>query len=299
MELRVLRYFLAVAQEESISGAAEYLHLTQPTLSRQLMDLEAELGKKLFVRGSRKVGLTEDGVLLRKRASEIVELVEKTESEFWGTEETVAGDIYIGGGESEAMRLIARAARELQCAFPNIHYHLFSGNANDVCERLDRGCLDFGILLEPGDLKRYDYIQLPVADVWGVLMRKDSPLAEKEALRPEDLRDKPLLLSRQSIGRDGLSAWFGQEYASLNVAATYNLIYNASLMVEEGLGYALALDRLVNTTGDSQLCFRPLEPRLEVRLYVVWKKFQIFSKAAAKFLAVLQEKAAKYKSETV
>ena len=299
MELRVLRYFLAVAQEESISGAAEYLHLTQPTLSRQLMDLENELGKKLFIRGSRKVSLTEDGVLLRKRASEIVELVEKTESEFWGTEETVAGDIYIGGGESEAMRLIARAARELQCAFPNIHYHLFSGNANDVCERLDRGCLDFGILLEPGDLKRYDYIQLPVTDVWGVLMRKDSPLAEKEALRPEDLRDKPLLLSRQSIGRDGLSAWFGQEYASLNVAATYNLIYNASLMVEEGLGYALALDRLVNTTGDSQLCFRPLEPRLEVRLYVVWKKFQIFSKAAAKFLAVLQEKAAKYKSETV
>ena len=293
MELRVLRYFLAVAQEESISGAAEYLHLTQPTLSRQLMDLEEELGKKLFVRGNRKVSLTEDGVLLRKRASEIVELVEKTESEFWGTEEAIAGDIYIGGGESDAMRLIARAARSLQCAYPNIHYHLFSGNANEVCERLDRGCLDFGILLEPGDLKRYDYIQLPVADVWGVLMRKDSPLAEKESLRPEDLRDKPLMLSRQSIGRDGLSTWFGQEYMNLNVTATYNLIYNASLMVEEGMGYALALDRLVNTTGDSQLCFRPLEPRLEVRLYVVWKKFQVFSKAAAKFLAALQEHAAK------
>lgn len=293
MELRVLRYFLAVAQEESISGAAEYLHLTQPTLSRQLMDLEEELGKKLFIRGNRKVSLTEDGVLLRKRASEIVELVEKTESEFWGTEEAIAGDIYIGGGESDAMRLIARAARSLQCAYPNIHYHLFSGNANEVCERLDRGCLDFGILLEPGDLKRYDYIQLPVADVWGVLMRKDSPLAEKESLRPEDLRDKPLMLSRQSIGRDGLSTWFGQEYMNLNVTATYNLIYNASLMVEEGMGYALALDRLVNTTGDSQLCFRPLEPRLEVRLYVVWKKFQVFSKAAAKFLAALQEHAAK------
>ena len=293
MELRVLRYFLAVAQEESISGAAEYLHLTQPTLSRQLMDLEAELGKKLFIRGNRKVSLTEDGVLLRKRASEIVELVEKTESEFWGTEEAVAGDIYIGGGESDAMRLIARAARSLQCSYPGIHYHLFSGNANDVCERLDRGCLDFGILLEPGDLKRYDYIQLPVKDVWGVLMRKDSPLAAREALGPDDLRDKPLLLSRQSIGRDSLSSWFGQEYASLHVAATYNLIYNASLMVEEGLGYALALDHLVNTTGDSQLCFRPLEPRLEVRLYVVWKKFQVFSKAAAKFLAVLQEQAAR------
>lgn len=292
MELRVLRYFLAVAQEESISGAAEYLHMTQPTLSRQLMDLEAELGKKLFIRGSRKVSLTEDGVLLRKRAGEIVELVEKTESEFWGTGEDIAGDIYIGGGESDAMRLVARAARELQRTYPSIRYHLFSGNANDVCERLDRGCLDFGILLEPGDLKRYDYMRLPVTDVWGALMRKDSPLAERTALRPEDLRDKPLLLSRQSVGRDSLSSWFGQEYASLNVAATYNLIYNASLMVEEGLGYALALDRLVNTTGDSHLCFRPLEPKVEVRLYVVWKKFQVFSKAAAKFLGVLQEKAA-------
>ena len=294
MELRVLRYFLAVAQEESISGAAEYLHLTQPTLSRQLMDLENELGKKLFIRGSRKVSLTEDGILLRKRASEIVELVEKTESEFWGTEEAIAGDIYIGGGESDAMRLIARTARELQLSHPNIHYHLFSGNAHDVCERLDRGCLDFGILLDPGDLKRYDYISLPVTDVWGVLMRKDSPMAEKEALHPEDLLDKPLLLSRQSMGRDKLSTWFGQMYTSLNVTATYNLIYNASLMVEEGLGYALALDRLVNTSGDSQLCFRPLEPRLEVQLYVVWKKFQIFSKAAARFLTVLQETAAKH-----
>lgn len=293
MELRVLRYFLAVAQEESISGAAEYLHLTQPTLSRQLMDLEAELGKKLFIRGSRKVSLTEDGILLRKRAGEIVELVEKTESEFWGTEEAVAGDVYIGGGESEAMRLIARAARDLHRDFPSVRYHLFSGNANDVCERLDRGCLDFGILLEPGDLKRYDYIKLPVTDVWGVLMRRDSPLAALERIHPEALRDQPLLLSRQSICKDSLSTWFGQEYASLHTVATYNLIYNASLMVEEGLGYALALDHLVNTTGSSQLCFRPLEPRLDVALYVVWKKFQVFSKAAARFLTVLQENAAR------
>ena len=174
MELRVLRYFLAVAQEESISGAADYLHLTQPTLSRQLMDLEEELGKKLFIRGSRKVRLTEDGLLLRKRASEIVELVEKTESEFWGSKEAVAGDVYIGGGESDAMRLIARAARTLQRLHPNVHYHLFSGNAGDVCEKLDKGCLDFGILLEPVNLKRYDYVRLPCTDLWGVLMRKDS-----------------------------------------------------------------------------------------------------------------------------
>ena len=293
MELRVLRYFLAVAQEESISAAAEYLHLTQPTLSRQLMDLEKELGKKLFIRGSRKVRLTEDGLLLRKRASEIVELVEKTESEFWGSEEAVAGDIYIGGGESDAMRLIARAARELQRAHPNVHYHLFSGNAGEVCERLDRGCLDFGVLLEPGNLKRYDYVKLPCTDVWGVLMRKDSPLAAQASVRAADLQGKPLLLSRQAMGRENLSSWFGQDYTELDVTATYNLIFNASLMVEEGLGYAVALDHLVNTSGDSPLCFRPLEPKLEIGLYVVWKKFQVFSKAAAKFLTVLQEQAAR------
>lgn len=291
MELRVLRYFLAVAQEESISGAADYLHLTQPTLSRQLMDLEEELGKKLFIRGSRKVRLTEDGLLLRKRASEIVELVEKTESEFWDSKEAVAGDVYIGGGESDAMRLIARAARTLQRLHPNVHYHLFSGNAGDVCEKLDKGCLDFGILLEPVNLKRYDYVRLPCTDLWGVLMRKDSPLAALESIRAEDLLGKPLLLSRQAMGKDSLSAWFGMDYTDLDIVATYNLLYNASLMVEEGLGYAVTLDRLVNTTGDSPLCFRPLEPRLEIGLYVVWKKFQIFSKAAAKFLAALEETA--------
>lgn len=291
MELRVLRYFLAVAQEESISGAADYLHLTQPTLSRQLMDLEEELGKKLFIRGSRKVRLTEDGLLLRKRASEIVELVEKTESEFWGSKEAVAGDVYIGGGESDAMRLIARAARTLQRLHPNVHYHLFSGNAGDVCEKLDKGCLDFGILLEPVNLKRYDYVRLPCTDLWGVLMRKDSPLAALESIRAEDLLGKPLLLSRQAMGKDSLSAWFGMDYTDLDIVATYNLLYNASLMVEEGLGYAVTLDRLVNTTGDSPLCFRPLGPRLEIGLYVVWKKFQIFSKAAAKFLAALEETA--------
>ncbi len=291
MELRVLRYFLAVAQEESISGAAEYLHLTQPTLSRQLMDLEEELGKKLFIRGSRKVRLTEDGLLLRKRAGEIMELVEKTESEFWGSKEAVAGDIYIGGGESDAMRLIARTASTLQRRHPNVHYHLFSGNAGDVCEKLDKGCLDFGILLEPGNLKRYDHLRLPYTDVWGVLMRKDSHLASLPAVRAEDLLGEPLLLSRQAMGRDSLSSWFGVDYTSLNVTATYNLIYNASLMVEEGLGCAVTLDRLVNTTGDSPLCFRPLEPRLEISLYVVWKKFQIFSKAAAKFLETLEEEA--------
>ena len=291
MEVRVLQYFLAVAREESISGAAESLHLTQPTLSRQLMDLEAELGKKLLIRGSRKVTLTEEGVLLRKRAEEILDLVEKTRSELRETDEAdITGDIYIGGGETDAMRLIARTARELQAAYPRIRYHLYSGNGEDVSERLDKGLLDLGILVEPFDMKKYDSIQLPATDIWGVLMRKDSPLAEKEYIQPEDLWELPLLASRQTMARKELMAWLGREREELHIVTTYNLIYNASLMVEEGLGYALSLDKLINTTGDSALCFRPLRPKLEVGLDVVWKKYQVFSPATAKFLERLQAK---------
>ena len=289
MELRVLRYFLAVAREESISSAAAYRHLTQPTLSRQLMDLEIELGKKLFIRGGRKVTLTEDGIFLRKRANEIIELVDKTQSEFQDSDQSISGDVYIGGGESDAMRLVAHTARTLQSVHPNIHFHLFSGNAEDVGERLEKGLLDFGILVEPGNLKKYDYIKLPVTDVWGVLMRKDSLLACKNCIHPKDLWDQPLMLSRQSIGKDSLSNWFKRDYSTLNIIATYNLIFNATLMVDEGLGYAIGLDKLVNTSGSSNLCFRPLEPKLEVNLYVVWKKHQAFSRAAERFLAVLEE----------
>ena len=172
------------------------------------MDLEEELGKKLFLRGNRKITLTEDGVLFRKRANEILELVEKTESEFRSADETVAGDIYIGGGESEAMRLVAQTARALQRLHPGIRYHLYSGNADDVGERLDKGLLDFGILIEPFDRKKYDSLRLPHRDRWGVLMRRDSPLAALAEIRPEDLLDKPLLHSRQSKVRDGMQAWF-------------------------------------------------------------------------------------------
>lgn len=290
MELRVLRYFLAVAREESISGAAEALHVTQPTLSRQMMELEEELGKTLFLRGKRKISLTEEGMFLRKRAQEIVTLVEKTESEFSAAEETISGDVYIGGGETDAMRLIARTAKELQADYPRIRYHLYSGNGEDVSERLDKGLLDLGILVEPFDMKRYDFIQLPATDIWGVLMRKDSPPAEKEHIQPEDLWELPLLTSRQTMAQKELMAWLGRGREELHIVSTYNLIYNASLMVEEGLGYALSLDRLINTTGDSALCFRPLRPKLEVGLDIVWKKYQVFSPATAKFLERLQAK---------
>lgn len=289
MDIRVLRYFLAVARQESITGAAEYLHLTQPTLSRQLMDLELELGKKLFIRGSRKVTLTDDGLMLRKRAEEILDLVEKTESAFHVADQAeITGDIYIGGGETQAMRLLTQTAKELQCDYPHIRYHLFSGNAEDVTERLDKGLLDFGILIEPVDLSRYDYIRLPAADVWGVLMRKDSPLAEKAYIQPKDLWGLPLLTSRQVMAQRELLGWMGKKPEELDIVSTYNLIYNAALMVEEGVGYALTLDKLVNTTGSSVLCFRALKPRLEVGLDLVWKKYQVFSKATAQFLARLQ-----------
>lgn len=288
MELRVLRYFLAVAREETISGAADAMHVTQPTLSRQMMDLEEELGKKLFLRGKRRIALTEEGLFLRKRAQEIVALVEKTESDFSVAEKDISGDVCIGGGETDAMRIIARAAHKVQSIHPHISYHLFSGNADDVAERLDRGLVDFGIFIEPADLSKYDFVKLPLKDTWGVLMRKDSPLAARQGIGPEDLSGLPLICSRQAMVGNEISGWMGNNYDKLNIITTYNLLYNASLLVEEGMGYALCIDKIIKTSADSPLCFRALEPKLEVGLVIVWKKYQIFSKAAAKFLEHLQ-----------
>ncbi|WP_455539723.1 LysR family transcriptional regulator [Terrisporobacter sp.] len=289
MELRILRYFLAVAREESISGAAEVLHLSQPTLSRQLMQLEKDLGKQLLIRGNRKVTLTDDGVLLKKRAMEILDLVEKTENEINSSDKIISGDIYIGSGESDAMHIIAKTIQKIQKNHPHIRFHLFSGNADDVGERLDKGLLDFGILIEPTNIKKYDYLKLPATDTWGLLMRKDSHLANKDTISPKDLDNIPLLCSRQSLVGNNISSWYGDNYEKLNIIATYNLIYNASIMVEEGIGYALCLDKLINTTGNSVLCFKPLNPSLVVNLNIVWKKSQIFSKAANAFLKQLQE----------
>ncbi len=288
MELRVLQYFLAVAREQNISAAAQSLHLTQPTLSRQLKELEEELGKQLMVRGSRKIVLTEEGMLLRKRAEEILDLVGRTEKEIAQSDDTVSGDIYIGTGETDGMRQIARTAKQLQEHSPGIHFHIVSGDAVDVCERLDKGLLDFGVLLGDIDKIKYHYLELPMKDTWGVLMRRDSPLAQQERILPQDLWDKPLILSRQVDNKSGLYRWLGREPEQLHTVATYNLIYNASLMVDEGMGYAFTLDKLVNTRG-SQLCVRTLEPKLELGMYLVWKKSQIFSKAAELFLERLRE----------
>ena len=294
MEIRVLRYFLAVARERNITGAANYLHLTQPTLSRQIHDLEKELGQQLLIRKSHRVELTPEGVLLRKRAEEIIAMVDKTEAEFASMENTVSGDIYIGSGETQAIRQIAELIKDLGEACPNIHYHLHSGNAEDVTERLDKGLLDFGILIQPADLTKYDYLDLPARDRWGVIMRKDSPLAEKEAIEKNELLEIPLLCSRQVVGsrhsENKFAEWFGTDYEKLNIVATYNLMYNAAILVEAGMGYALTLDKLANTSEDSVLCFRPLRPELESGLNVVWKKYQVFSPAAELFLKTLKER---------
>ena len=288
MELRVLQYFLAVAREQSISGAAEFLHLSQPTLSRQLKDLEEELGKQLFIRGNRKITLTEEGVLLRKRAGEILELVKKTEQEIALSDDTVAGDIYIGAGETDAIRVIAKAAQQLQRKYPEVRLHIASGDAADVVEKLDKGLIDFGVLFDPQDLSKYNYLKIPEKDTWGVLMRRDAALAQKACIRPEDLWDKPLILSRQHREGSALLMWLNRSEADLHIVATYSLLYNGSILVDEGIGYAITQDRIINTNG-SNLCFRPLAPTLQAGLCVVWKKYQVFTKAAELFLDSLQQ----------
>ncbi|MCL9635958.1 MULTISPECIES: LysR family transcriptional regulator [Priestia] len=292
MEIRVLRYFLTVAREGNITKAADVLHVTQPTLSRQLKDLEQELGKKLFIRSSHSIILTDEGMLLRNRAEEIVNMVDKLEAEFSSMEETIGGDIYIGGGETEAMKHIARVAKDVQLRYPNIRYHLYSGNEEDITERLDKGLLDFGILIQPADISKYNYLNIPAKDVWGVVMRRDSPLALKESIQAADLLKAPLICSRQAMkqtfSKNEFSDWFGEDFHKLNIVTTYNLAYNAAIMVEEGIGYAITLDKIVNTSTNSNLCFRPLQPRLESGLNIVWKKHHVLSAAADAFLKELQ-----------
>ncbi len=289
MELRVLRYFLAVAREENITAAAKKLHITQPTLSKQLMALEDELGRELLRRGKRRVTLTEDGVFLKKRAEEILALADKTESDFKFKEELVGGDVHIGAGETEAVRYIARSIERLHNVYPQIRFHLYSGNSEDMRERLDKGLIDFILFVGAADLGKYDYLKLPAVDTWGLLMRKDCPLAAKDSIEPEDLRNIPLLCSRQSLIQNELTGWLGFSFTELNVVGTYNLIYNASVMVEEGIGSALSIDGLINTEGESKLCFKKLVPSITADLVVAWQKEQVFSQAAEKFLLSLQE----------
>ncbi len=293
MEIRVLRYFLTVAREGSLTNAANFLHVTQPTLSRQIHDLETELGQKLFTRGSRSMKLTAEGMILRKRAEEILSMVDKTEAEFNSMEHSIGGDIYIGGGETDAVKLIAKIAKDLRESYPDIRYHLYSGNSQDVTERLDKGLLDFGILIQPANIEKYDYINIPAKDTWGVIMKKDSPLAFKDKIRKEDLLNVPLICSRQVLSREHSKNefvdWFGEDFGKLNIVTTFNLVYNAAIMVDAGIGYAITIDKITNTSESSSLCFKPLEPRLDSGLNIVWKKHQVFSSAAEVFLEKMRQ----------
>lgn len=288
MEIRVLEYFLAVVREQSISGAAEVLHLSQPTLSRQLKDMEDELGKQLFIRGNRKIKLTDEGNILRRRAEEIVELVKKAEYEIIKNDETISGEISIGSGETYAINTVFDVARKLKEKYPNVRYNITSGDMVDIEEELDKGLYDFCVVVDHIDTSKYNYITLPMKDVWGILMKKDDELAKKEFITTEDLKDLPLILSRQSLNGGALVSWLKSNRYKLNIVATYNLLYNAALMVENGIGYALSLDKIVNTTGSSELCFKPLHPKVEVEVNIIWKKNQNFTKLCEKFIEMLE-----------
>lgn len=291
MEFRVLQYFLAVTREQSISGAAQSLHLSQPTLSRQLKDMEDELGKQLFIRSNRRITLTEEGMILRKRAEEITELVKKAQDEIAQSDETIAGDISVGAGETDGVRYLARSARALRAEYPLIHFHIVSGDRVSVLEELDRGLIDFALLFGAIDASKYESIALPSTDSFGVMMRKDDPLAQKEVVTPEDLWDKPLIVSRQMLRNASLKTALGIDGERLNIVASYNLLFNGSLMVDEGMGYAICFDKIINVTGDSRLCFRPFSRQIAEEMSIVWKKYQVFTKAAEKFLLKMQDMA--------
>lgn len=284
MELRVLKYFLAVAREENITKAAEFLHITQSTLSRQLMQLEEELNAQLFIRGKNRIVLTDEGMLLRRRAEEIVDLANKTEKEFLEQDNLVTGEIFIGGGETNAMHILARIIKEFKEEYPQIKYQFYSGNADDIKERLDKGLIDIGLLTEPVDIEKYEFVRLEQKEVWGILAPKDSKLAAKEYATPQDLLKLPLLSTRRTIVQNEIANWFGQDYEQLDIIATYNLIYNAAIMVEEGIGYAICLEKLVNINDETKIRFIPFYPPLLTGTVIVWKKHQIFSPATARFI---------------
>ncbi|GAA0791111.1 LysR family transcriptional regulator [Clostridium sp. AF19-22AC] len=279
MEIRVLRYFIEIAREGNMSRAAETLHVSQPTLSKQMKELEKELGKKLFKRGSTTLTLTDEGMLLRKRAEDILEMVDKTTDEFKALDNIMGGDVQIGCAESYLIKYLARAIGQLKADYPLLRYHLSSGNTEQVTEKLDKGLLDFAVIAEPPSLSKYNYIEIPGSDVWGLLMKRDNPLTKKKTIVVDDLLGLDLICSDQAIKVD-IPRWCGEKVDMLNFTGTTNLFYNGSVFVKEGLGSMLTFDRLADTGADSGLCFRPLSPALETKMYVIWKKYQVFTPIA-------------------
>ncbi len=287
MEIRVLQYFLAVAREENITKAAALLHITQPTLSRQLMQMEEELGVKLFRRGKHHILLTEEGMLLRRRAQEIVDLAEKTEKELKHGEETVSGEISIGCGETRNMKPLSEMMASFQQKYPDVSFSIYTAIADDVKERLENGILDMGLLLEPVEISRYHYMRMPLKEKWHVLMRRDSRLAGKQKIMPDDLADVPLIMAKRQSVRNVLENWFGHGKEKLHVVSTCNIShYNQSVMVESGIGMALVMEF---SCDQDTLCLRPLEPALESGCVLVWKKNQALSPAMLRFIEYAKE----------
>lgn len=295
MELRILRYFLVVARVQNITRAAEILHITQPTLSRQLMQLEQELGKKLLERNKGHLELTPYGMRLRRRAEELVTLADKTEQEFKGEETDIVGELWIGSGESEQFHSLSRAMKEFSLHHPLVKFNLFSGNADDIKEKMANGLIDIALLMEPVEIDSYDFIRLPDKDRWGILLPIQDPLATHPSITPEDLIGASLITSQRSLVHHEIENWFHGLYDTTREIASVNLIHNAALMVEDGLGYAITLEHLIDHHAGTSVCFRPFEPPMETGCVLVWKKHQLFSPVAAAFIKYLE---ATYRGKT-
>lgn len=288
MEIRVLRYFLTVVREESITKASEVLHITQPTLSRQLSQMEEEVGVKLFNRGSRKITLTNEGILLRRRAEEILQLVDKTEKELIEQDEQVEGKISIGCGEIASVQLLPILFREFRQTYPRICFDIFTATADLVKEQMDKGLIDIGLLLEPIDMQKYDFIRLDKKENWVVLMRPDDSLARKEFVTAKDLSTLPLILPRRMSVQSELASWFGDYYERLNVVFTSNLNTNGAIMVSNGLAYSLVIEGALPFWDQSKITYRPLSPSLTATSVLAWKRGQPFSVAATKFIEYIK-----------
>ncbi len=288
MEIRVLRYFLTVVREESITRASEVLHITQPTLSRQLAQMEEEVGVKLFERGSRKITLTNEGILLRRRAEEILQLVDKTQKELIEQEEQVEGKIAIGCGEIASVQLLPELFQKFREKYPRVNFDIFTATADLVKEQMDKGLMDVGLLLEPIDIEKYDFIRLDMKEKWVVLMGPDDPLTQKEYVTAKELVDLPLILPRRMSVQSELASWFGDYYEKLNVAFTSNLSTNAAIMVSNGLAYALVIEGAVPFWDQSRIVYRPLSPALTATSVLAWKRGQPFSLAATKFIEYIK-----------
>ncbi|MDO4311778.1 MAG: LysR family transcriptional regulator [Eubacteriales bacterium] len=284
MEIRVLRYFLAVAREENITKAAEVLHITQPTLSRQLTQLEEEAGVRLFHRGARKITLTNEGILLRRRAEEILELVNKTEQELALSEEQIEGTITIGCGELAAVQTLAGLCDAFHAKYPRVRFDLYTATADYVIEQMDKGLVDIGLLLEPVDMEKYEFIRLGIKERWIVLMKPDDALAALEAVTASDLEKLPLMLPRRLGVQSEVASWFGDKYENLNVVFTSNLSTNSAVMVEKGLGYSLVIEGGVPFLDQKKITYRPLSPELSATSVIAWKRQQPFCRAAEKFI---------------